>query len=39
MYDAGGGAYGFFYPNTPSTVTFSNNIDMATGKIISGRKR
>ena len=34
MYDAGGGAFGFFYPNTPAGITVSNNIDMASGKII-----
>ena len=34
MYDAGGGAFGFFYPNTPAGITVSNNIDMASGKTI-----
>jgi hypothetical protein len=36
MADAGGGAYGFFYPMGSNTAnyTLSNNIDLATGKVI-----
>ena len=37
MVDANGGAFGFIYPIAPinaGKVTFSNNIDMATGKTI-----
>ncbi len=35
MYAAG--AFGFFYPNTPTGVTISNNVNMATGTIIQFR--